>query len=96
MDGLGTRLTKCMSGLSAFSFCKELWPKQNYTFYVSLYGTLGLQSTCSTCASLIVTWLQSLNLWHMKSQRIGQVYHIVLPRKAYYSSQVSRVCVASV
>ena len=30
-----------------------------------------------------------------KSWRSGQVYHILLPRKAYYSSEVNRVCVAS-
>ena len=47
-------------------------------------------------ASLAVTWMPSLNLGHTKSQRSGQAYHTVLPRKAYYSCQVSRVCVASV
>ena len=31
-----------------------------------------------------------------KHQRSGQVYHIILLRKAYYSSQVNRVCVASI
>ena len=31
-----------------------------------------------------------------ESQRSGQVYNTVLLRKAYYSSQVSRVCVALV
>ena len=25
------------------------------------------------------TWMLFLNLWHTKSQRSGQVYHIVLP-----------------
>ena len=47
-------------------------------------------------ASLAVTWMLSSNLWCTKSQRSGQVYHIVLSREAYYSSQVSTVCVTSV
>ena len=42
-------------------------------------------------ASLAVTWMPSSNLWHTKSQKSGQVYHIVLPREAYYISQVSRI-----
>ena len=38
----------------------------------------------------------SANLWHIKRERREQVHHIVLPRKGCYSSQVSRVGVASV
>ena len=45
---------------------------------------------------MAVTWMPSSNLEHMKCQRSGQIYHIVLLRKAYYSSRVSRVCIASV
>ena len=33
---------------------------------------------------------------HKESEISEQVYHRVLPRKAYYSSQDSRVCIASV
>ena len=40
-------------------------------------------STCSKhmfkMASLVITWMLSLNMWRMKNPR-------VLPRKAYYSS----------
>ena len=46
--------------------------------------------------SLAVTLVLSSISWCTKSQKSGQVYHIVLPREAYYSSWVSRVCVASV
>ena len=45
--------------------------------------------------SLEVLRMLSLNLWQTTNQRSGQVYHIVLPREAYYSCQVSRVCVVS-
>ena len=41
------------------------------------------------------TCVPSSNSWHMKSQRSTQVDYIVLLRKAYCSSQVSRVCVAA-
>ena len=47
-------------------------------------------------ASLVVTWMPSSNLWRPKTQTFGQIYHILLPGKAYYSSQVSRVYVHSV
>ena len=46
--------------------------------------------------SLAVAWMLSSNLWRTESQRSEHIYHTVLPRKAYYRSQVSRVCVASV
>ena len=65
-----------------------------YTFYMGVYGAPTRH--VFRMASLAVTWMPSLNLWCMKSQRSGQVYGIVLPREAYYSSQVSRVCVVSV
>ena len=45
-------------------------------------------------AFLAVTWMLSVNMCRTKSQRAEQVYYIVLPRKAYNSSQVSRLCVA--
>ena len=48
-------------------------------------------------AFLAVTWMLSLtNVWCMQSQRSGQVYHTVSPKKAHNRSQVSRVCVGSV
>ena len=47
-------------------------------------------------ASQAATCMPSLNLWCNKGQRSGQVHHIFLPREAYYSSQVSRMYVASV
>ena len=31
---LGCKLRKCMSGFSTFSFCEELWPKQNNTQFI--------------------------------------------------------------
>ena len=62
-----------------------------YTFYMDLYGAPTRH--VFKMASLTVTWMPSSNLWRTKSQRSGQVYHIALPREAYYSSQVSRVCV---
>ena len=65
-----------------------------YTFYMGLYGAPTWH--VFEMASLAVTWMPSSNLWRTKSQRSGQVYHTVLPRKAYYSSQVSRGCVVSV
>ena len=62
-----------------------------YTFYMGLYGVPTRH--VFKMASLAVTWMLSSNLWRMKSQRSGQVYYTVLPREAYYSSQVSRVSV---
>ena len=58
-----------------------------YTFYMSPYGA-PIKHVVKM-ASLVVTCMPSSNLKHMKRQRSGQVYHIVLLRKAYYSSQVS-------
>ena len=65
-----------------------------YTFYMSLYGAPTKHVV--KMASLVVTCMPSSNLKCTKHQRSGQVYHILLLRQAYYSSQVSRVCVASV
>ena len=65
-----------------------------YTFYMGLYGAPTRH--VFKMASLAVTWMPSSNMWRTKSQRSGHIYHIVLPREAYYSSQVSRVCVVSV
>ena len=47
-------------------------------------------------ASQVVTCMPSSNLLCNKGQRSGQVHHIFLPRKAYCSSQVCRIYVASV
>ena len=65
-----------------------------YTFYMSPYGAPTKHVV--KMASLVVTGIPSSNLERTKHQRSGQVYHILLLRKAYYSSQVSKVCVASV
>ena len=65
-----------------------------YAFYMGLYGAPTRH--VFKMASLAVTWMPPSNLWRTKSQRSGQVCHIVLPTDAYYSSQVSRVCVVSV
>ena len=65
-----------------------------YTFYMSPYRAPTKHVV--KMASLVVTCMPSSNLEHTKRQRSGQVYHLLLLRKAYYSSQVSRVCVASV
>ena len=71
-----------------FPFCEELWPKQNYLHFIWLF--MGpLQGTRSK-------WYLWQFLWHTKSQKSGQIYQTVLPRKAYYSCQVSTICVASV
>ena len=65
-----------------------------YTFYMSPYETTTKHVV--KMASLVVTCMPSSNLKCTKRRRSGQVCHILLLRKAYYSSQVSRVCVASV
>ena len=59
-----------------------------YIFYISPYGAATKHVVNMT--SLVVTWMPSSNLERTKCQRSGHVYNI---RK---SSQVSRVCVASV
>ena len=64
------------------------------TFYMSPYGAPTKHVV--KMASLVVTYMPSSNLERTKRQRSGQVCHLLLLRKAYYSSQVSRVCVASV
>ena len=65
-----------------------------YTFYMSPYGVSTKHVV--KMASLVITWMPSSNLERTKRQRSGQVNHILLLRKAYYSSQNSRICVASV
>ena len=62
--------------------------------YVGLYGAPTRQ--VFEIASLAVTWMSSSNLWPINRQRSGQVYHIVLPREAYCSSQISRMFVVSI
>ena len=44
-----------------------------------------LIKACVKMSSLAVRWMPSSNLWRMKNPRSGQVYHTVLPGKAYYS-----------
>ena len=91
---LGCKLRFSTWGLSTCTFCEELWPNQNYMHIcMGLYGPLTRQ--VFEMASLAVTWMSSWNLWPTNRQRSGQVYHIVLPREAYYSSQVSRMGVVS-
>ena len=86
------KLGKRMSSISTVTFCKELWPKQSKnTIYMGPYGSPAKH--VFKMASLAVTWMPSSNLWCTKSQRSGHVYHTVLSRKAYYSSQVNAVCV---
>ena len=68
---------------------------KTYTFYMSPYGA-PTKHMVKIMASLVVTCMPSSNIKRTKRQRSGQVYHILLIRKAYYSSQVSRVYVASV
>ena len=65
-----------------------------YTFYMSPYGAPTKHVVIM--ASLVVTCMPFSNLKRPKRQRSGHVYHILLLRKAYYNSQVSRVYVASV
>ena len=65
-----------------------------YTFYMSPYGAPTKHVV--KLASLVVTCMLFSNLKRTKRQRSGQVYHVLLLRKAYYSFQVSKVCVASV
>ena len=55
-----------------------------YTVYMGLYGAPTRH--VFKIASLAVSWMLSLNLWRTKSQKSGQIYRTVLPRKAYYSS----------
>ena len=65
-----------------------------YTFYMSPYG--GPKKHVVKMASLVVTWMPSSNSELTKRQISGHVSHILLLRKAYYSSQVSKVCVTCV
>ena len=66
-----------------------------YTFYIDIYGAT--TKYAFKIASLVaVTWMPSLKLCHTKSQRSEQVYHRLIQRETYYSSQVNRVCIVSV
>ena len=62
-----------------------------YTFYMSPYGASTKHVVKMAC--LVVTCITSS---HLKCTKRQGSRHILLLRKAYYSSQVSRVCVASV
>ena len=78
-----------------FQFLRGVMAKTKlYTFYMSPYGAPTKHVV--KMAPLVVICMPSLNLKRTKHQRSGQVYHTLLLRKAHYSSQVSRVCVASV
>ena len=84
---------------------RDLWAQQSQLAYIYIYFHMGDvchawgapgQQHVFKMASLVVTWMPSSNLWRPKTQTFGQIYHILLPGKAYYSSQVSRVYVHSV
>ena len=47
-------------------------------------------------ASLAVTWMLSSDLRCTNSHGSGQVRYVVLPRKAYYGSEISIVCITVV
>ena len=84
---------------------RDLWAQQSQLASIYIYFHMGDvchawgapgQQHVFKMASLVVTWMPSSNLWRPKTQTFGQIYHILLPGKAYYSSQVSRVYVHSV
>ena len=90
---------------------RDLWAQQSQLasiyIYIYIYIYFHMGDVCHAwgdpgqqhvfkMASLVVTWMPSSNLWRPKTQTFGQIYHILLPGKAYYSSQVSRVYVHSV
>ena len=88
---------------------RDLWAQQSQlaSIYIYIYIYFHMGDVCHAwgapgqqhvfkMASLVVTWMPSSNLWRPKTQTFGQIYHILLPGKAYYSSQVSRVYVHSV
>ena len=53
--------------------------KHNIGIFVSHAPRTQGQGTGSKGVSLAVTWMPSLNLWCMKSQKSKQVFHIVSP-----------------
>ena len=80
-------MKKC--GVSLFAVSVRSY-KTIYNLYAALWGhVFKMASQAATC-------MPSSNLRCNKGQRSGQVHYILLPREAYYSSQVSRICVASV
>ena len=91
---LGEYESVCEAPLLSVSVKSYGQNKTIYILYVSLYGASTKHVV--KMASLVVTCMPSSNLERTKHQRSGQVYRILLLRKACYSSQVSRVCVASV
>ena len=78
---------KKTKGFSTFSFFEELWLNQNCIQFIR-----GPIKACVQMTSLTVTCMPSSNLWCTRSQRSGQAYHIVLPRRL---TTALRVCVAS-
>ena len=84
---------------------RDLWASESQLAFISIYVYMYIYlsvmlsrprgaSHVFKMATPTVTWMPSSNSWRRKRQRSGQVYCIVLSSKAYYSSQVSRVCVA--
>ena len=84
---------------------RDLWASESQLAFIYIYiylsvtlsrprGGGGGASHVFKMATPTVTWMPSSNSWRRKRQRSGQVYSVVLSSKAYYSSQVSRVCVA--
>ena len=82
---------------------RDLWASESQLAFIYIYIYIYPSVTLSRprgashvfkMATPTVTWMPSSNSWRRKRQRFGQVYCVVLSSKAYYSSQVSRVCVA--
>ena len=78
---------------------RDLWASESQLAFIYIYLSVTLSrprgaSHVFKMATPTVTWMPSSNSWRRKRQRSGQVYSVVLSSKAYYSSQVSRVCVA--
>ena len=78
---------------------RDLWAQQSQlaSIYIYIYIYFHMGDVCHAwgapgqqhvfkMASLVVTWMPSSNLWRPKTQTFGQIYHILLPGKAYYSS----------
>ena len=80
------KTTITYAGLLYFQFLWNVMTKTKvYKTYMGLY--LAPTRHVFKMALLAVTWMPSSNLWHMKSQRSGQVYHTVSLRQIYYRSQ---------
>ena len=78
-----------MWGFSIFTFCEELWPKQNYTQFMWGFMEARVQLDGISGGYMHAVFKPVL-------QQGGEIHHIFLPREAYYSSQGSRIFGASV